>query len=108
VTPAASPTAAPDIDTSVPGEPLTAGEPVTITLKDLGGSGAYVVYVAVKDELGNESVYDIPIPAYTAPGGEDGSSGGCDAGLSGLALAMLGLALSALRAGQRGQIAKGR
>jgi hypothetical protein len=68
-------------------------------------AGAYVVYVAVKDELGNESVYDIAIPAYTVPGGEDGSSGGCDAGLSGLALAVLALALCA---GQRAKRTKGR
>jgi hypothetical protein len=95
--------AVPDIDTSGAGLPLTAGEPVTITLGegDLGGSGAYVAYIAVKDALGNVSVYDIPIPAYTAPGGEDDGSGGCDAGLSGLALAVLALGLSALRAGQR-------
>jgi hypothetical protein len=61
---------APTIDTTGEVARLTAGETTTITLDNLG-TGAYDIYIAVKDALGNESVLKITIPAYTTGGGGD-------------------------------------
>jgi hypothetical protein len=67
----ASGAAAPDIDTDEAGTPLTAGELTTITVSDLE-SGAYDLYIAVKDAAGNVSEsLKITIPAYAEPGAGD-------------------------------------